>query len=704
MDQLDLSTVNHHRIYTDLQTVKILLTAVFLFQSVWAQSPKKTYLKAEEIIYNPGGSKPGRYMITYKDFEDVRIDGDMDGQIDLWYIKKGTTEIYTHFENGQAKHWQVRLGGNTVREAAYSLSQGKWEISNFNSRKPLLMNLQEEGCEVSTIQKKLKSFTADVSYMTVASSAEELLLDSSCVKNLSSDDKRTVVKNISQALVNPTIQTCLNNPKFQEAVSEDKFAISGKLLAAKFELQKAQLSQQPKHYGPLLKCEKAEGQNKTLTTDESTGFIHLDLEKAKNKPTIAGLGKAPIISAEGITHELLHRAGLKKESEVKAVEDLCAKLKKGEALGSDNSVQSIMGAISVDEGAKETAKKSEGNTQQVVKDSAKKAPVTKTDSNSAPSAPAPKSGTEIAAKAATANIPVELTVAQTQIPPANTLSESISNPAPVTEAGSQQALVRSASESSGMLRMANNLAGSFSTQAVAADTGSASGGSGSKEVSRSVASTGAPIKASNGNPASDLLKASARTLSAGDRVVEEITIDGPSTAQKAAPTRSANVASASAPTDRQAPSSTNEASRAPASQGSASGEVGSGMAAGGGGGGFASPSGSVGSSLGFSGGGSAGAPVRGPAATNPEPATNTPAKSNSKQEVGSSSAGSREKIITDISRNTYKETKQKLSDPEFGKQLESQKITILDLYGNSTGAKKGEVIFLDQGDRFVRQK
>lgn len=674
--------------------MKILVTAIFLFQSLWAQSPKKTYLKAEEVIYNPGGSKPGRYIVSYKDFEDIRIDGDLDGQIDFWYLRKGTTEVFTRFENGQPKRWDVRLGGKTVREASYTLKEGQWLLADVNTRHRSLLNLEDEGCETASIQKKLKAFTTDVKEGALKKAVSEFLIDESCKQNLAATEQPMVVSRITKAIMEDEVQACLNDPKFQEAVSGNKIAISGKLLAAKFELQKAQLSQQPKNYGPLLKCEKADGQEKTLSTDESTGFIHFDLEKARSKPTVAGLGKAPILSTEGITHELLHRAGLKSESEVKTVEGLCQKLKIGMPLGSDNTVATIMGAISVQEGTKKTAEKSEGNTQQVVKDSATKTPVAKTDTNSAPSAPAPKSGTEIAAKAATANIPTELTVAQTQIPPANTLSESISNPAPVTEAGSQQALVRSASESSGMLRMANNLAGSFSTQAVAADTGGASGGSGSKEVSRSFASTGAPIKASNGNPASDLLKASARTLSAGDRVVEEITIDGPSTAQQAAPTRSAN----------QAPNSTNEASRAPASQGSASAEVGSGMAAGGGGGGFASSGGSAGSSLGFSGGGSAGSPVRGPAATNPEPATNTPAISNSKQEVGSSSVGSRDKIITDISRSTYRETKQKLSDPEFGKQLESQKITILDLYGNSTGAKKGDVIFLDQGDRFVRQK
>lgn len=120
----------------------------------------------------------------------------------------------------------------------------------------------------------------------------------------------------------------------------------------------------------------------------------------------------------------------------------------------------------------------------------------------------------------------------------------------------------------------------------------------------------------------------------------------------------------------------------------------------GGGGGSYSGSG-AGASLGSA---PAQSPVRGPAATRPNGGGTEPVK-NAKSDTGSSApSAARDEVITFISNSNYAQAKEKLSDPAFGKQLESQKITVLDLYGNSFGATKGEVIFLDQGDRFVRQK
>lgn len=685
-----------------------------MLQSLWAQAPqKKTYLKADEIIYNPKGSKPGRYIISYKDFEDIRFDSDLDGTIDFWYVKKGRTEIITAFSQGQPTRWQIRQGTTQIRETSYVFKNNKWTLESSTVRNSLLMNKEDEGCEVKSITKKLKAFSAEVSKETLVTGIEEFLLDKSC-QDVPARDKRALVNALGHALLDVNLQDCLSSGEFEKAASKGIKNYGPKLLAAKFELQRAQLSQQPKNYGPLLSCQAAEGQKKTLTTVESTGIIHINLEAAQKQSE--GSNKRSLISKMNMQHELLHRAGVKDEKDVNAIEQFCKNFPEmpPNITSAFNSVWSVP-VTDVKTGVEESSGKSTANATEVAKAPTKKVVNVESSNKSVVTAPTEsttRSGTEIAAKAATANVPVELTVAQTQIPDSRTLSESISNPAPVTEAGSQQALVRSASESSGMLRMANNLAGAMNTPALA-DTGSSSSDGGSNEVSRSVASKASSpeIKGSSRNPASDLLKASTRTLANGDRVVEEITLDGtsaPAPAATASASRSANVASVTSASNSGA-----SASRAPANEGGSSGsnETGGGMASAGGGGFSGGSSSSAGSSLGISGGAGGGAPTRGPAAAsdaNPKqyqgPIDGKDKAAKGGTEVGGNAAGSREEVITSISRSNYSQTKKKLTDPAFGKQLESQKITILDLYGNSYGATKGEVIFLDQGDRFVRQK
>ncbi|WP_374027788.1 hypothetical protein ACES2J_00395 [Bdellovibrio bacteriovorus] len=685
--------------------MKILLTAIFFLQSAWAQSPGKTYLKADEIVYNPGKFKPGRYVISYKDFEDIRLDSNLDGKIDFWYLKKGSTEIYTHFTDGNPIRWEVRTNKrNVITEASYTMAGGRWTLEASGVRAPTLMNLQDEGCEVTAIKKKITSLGDDLNRRALAMGIEEHLIDSGCQDKLSEDFLQSLTDSLSKNLTSSNKLTdCLNGEEFKKAFSKDKIPVQPELLAAKYQLQVAQLGKQPKNYGPLVKCEKAKDQKAALSTDETTGFIHLDPEALSGATPETNKKSNAVISPSSMAHELLHRAGLKSEKDVAAVEHFCKghpdNYPKISAIDMTPFSMTRTLKKNAQDGAEQAATQSTANLMdQEIK---AKANANKFDKGmgSAATSAAVKGGSQQAAAASTANVPVELTVAQVQVPPAPTLSESIVSPPPSTEAGSQQALVRSASESGGMLRMANNLVGAMNTQALAAtDAGSSEAGSGSSEVSRSVASTksNAAIKGSSSNPGAALLKASTRSMASDERVVEQITLDGSNIAPSApaAASSSRNVASTSAPS----------ASRAPANEssvgGSGGGEVAGGSASFGGGGGSYSGSG-AGASLGSA---PAQSPVRGPAATRPSGGGTEPVK-NAKSDTGSSApSAARDEVITFISNSNYAQAKKKLSDPAFGKQLESQKITVLDLYGNSFGATKGEVIFLDQGDRFVRQK
>jgi hypothetical protein len=63
-----------------------------------------------------------------------------------------------------------------------------------------------------------------------------------------------------------------------------------------------------------------------------------------------------------------------------------------------------------------------------------------------------------------------------------------------------------------------------------------------------------------------------------------------------------------------------------------------------------------------------------------------------------------QELVSFISQSSYETARDKLQDPRFIGNLEANNITIFDLRGNSYGARQGAVVFLDKGNRFVRQK
>lgn len=69
-----------------------------------------------------------------------------------------------------------------------------------------------------------------------------------------------------------------------------------------------------------------------------------------------------------------------------------------------------------------------------------------------------------------------------------------------------------------------------------------------------------------------------------------------------------------------------------------------------------------------------------------------------------SSIPSRDEVVSFFSNTSYQQARGKLKDRNFIQTLKENRITVFDLGGNAYGAPKGEVIFVDQGDRFVRQK
>ncbi|UXR65667.1 hypothetical protein EZJ49_05315 [Bdellovibrio bacteriovorus] len=689
--------------------MKVIIAILYLLPNLWAQTPQRKALDASKILYNPGGREVGRFVISYKDYEDIRIDSDWDGQIDHWYLRKGASEVHVSFEHGQPSHFKIKhVGSKIVSLVSYNKVGQKFLLESATQRAPILMNLSEEEvkCEIEKIQEKMKSFAENIQETSLMKLIDTKLVSSECYENLEKKELSSIQSGLKSSLSKRSgLNSCLTDPKFLELAKENNtLKTPPELLIARYQLQAAQLTHQIEDNSPLIRCEPVEGQSAVISTTEKRQ-IHINtplLEKNKSR-----------INSTEIEHELLHRAGLESEDDVKVVESICIKKSMRLASNSTNT-KSFQGIISnekvsqaiEDVGSENTANVKTGESK---RPDASAQPKTKgtevAKSPAAEKAPArapAATGNQVAASQATANIPKEMTVAQTSIPEAPRLSESISNPAPATEAGSQQALTRSASESSGVLRMANNLVGAMNSRATASDTlaDKNSDTSSKSEVSSSSSSDSKSASSSKAksNPFATL---SRDKVGSGERVVEQITLDG-NNVQAASATSSssreisgARVAQAAGPSGAKnnAPTGQGEVARGTASSGSGF--------SGGGGPGFNAATPSM-------GGSSGGSPSRAPAAVNPsieakQRPTDQKADNSAPRQQASANV-SRDEVVTFISNNSYRVTKEKLQKPEFKKQLETQKITVLDLYGNTVGAPRGEVIFLDQGDRFVRQK
>ena len=318
----------------------------------------------------------------------------------------------------------------------------------------------------------------------------------------------------------------------------------------------------------------------------------------------------------------------------------------------------------------------------------------------------------------------EIAQAKAVAPSAEKLAQTTVDKSPE---GIQSAVKESVAESTPVLRMANQVMGASNTPALASGSGSGGGSSYSSDVAKSdvaapsSSSTYEPSYSSGSSSSSDdsgskrryqstdsgyrkssgtvisgegpkvITTKSSNGLAPGERVVEEIdltkgtnykaTSTAPSRQQRDTP----EVARVTTGGSTRGP-----ASAVPAAPANPGGEV-------------AAPGAiSAGSS-----GGAALASLNNDTPTSPAPSRRISGNRGPAASSGSiqnNAASSREEIVTFFSSGSYSLTKTKLRDTGFVDNLKTNKVTIIDLYGNSFGASRGDVIFLDDGNRFVRQK
>ncbi|MNK01201.1 hypothetical protein D3C87_189960 [compost metagenome] len=267
--------------------------------------------------------------------------------------------------------------------------------------------------------------------------------------------------------------------------------------------------------------------------------------------------------------------------------------------------------------------------------------------------------------------------------------------------GAEAATTVARSQSSGLLGVANTVMGAVNTPASAASgrgySSDSDSSSGSSASSRSPASTRSSSRKTSSNTRVPALR-NAKGVGADEEIVEEI--DLTRSAQSARRAQQAPSQARNTGGNAQG-SSAGNAPRGPASEGGSAPN----SELSGGGGGSSGSGASVGagpaSSAGISGGGGGGsAPAaRGAAAGRAANNARGPAS------TATVSQASREEIVTFLGSADYTMAKKKIRDAKFQESLKANDISIIDLSGNSYPPKfKGKTIFLDRGDRFVRQK
>lgn len=622
-------------------------------------------------IYNPQGNVVGRFIISHKGYEDVRIDANLDGKIDFWHIKKGSIIVDVYFKDGGMDLYTVRkLNQRVVTEIQYKIQNGSLQKQVARIRKPLEMpdDPQNPLCEstLNRLTTRIRELTGAISREGISSAVESELIDKSCQAILTDEEYEDLKNNMKEYLEPDTdsFARCFSNRNFPRVFGPPPGgALSAQILKASYDLQRRQLALNPDQYKPTIKCaERPTGVTSHARTSE-IGVITF-YKTARANPLL-GLPQRNVLN-----HEFFHRLGLFREDKVKDLMRFCRNPNEYSFLNtaSTTEVTNIVPPVLGNAGAIEAA-----NAQTAQVNPTAAAPTPNTPGRG-PAATAPAgeasartiqvpSGTVAGAavevaQATSANIPATMTVAQTGVPLDNSLSTVVSNPPPQTPAGAATALAISQRQSAPVLARAEALANAIVPTARAAD----------RETPSLAGADPVQERRTARSPASRIPVA-ADSLQRGDRVVEEIRVD----------TATPAVAATRAPGPT-APQESPPSTRAPSSVAPSAPRAATAVAAPSNAGPVLTPA----SGTTYSGG--------------------TPAPVQRRRPTAAATAASADEVVTYLTGGEYASVRRRLSDPVFNRQLVQQNIKVLDLQGNTYGAPQGQVILLDNGARFVRQR
>ena len=598
------------------------------------------------------------FSILKDDREDTRVDYNQDKKIDYWKIKKCDIVIEADYRKSRT-YFHIRKFDRSVVKERFVLQQGKVLKLLFSAdRKQNIYTYTPS--EIACIKQDHISTTSKLEALKMAT-----LNADKCVEN--SMDKKSCFKDIKNGEFRSFILDAMNNvyrtpSKDPAATNRYLSCLEGPKVKSLFlkrfgspigevEFEKAQMGfknalltftqLQDNDQAPIIYCEQTDQVTpKPPMVTSESSKIKIFVKKPGEKYTVEDLEKQ-------LFHENLHGASVKDEEMVKAISASCE--------GDQSATVSKLDPA-------DTRSMGVGVTSAYTYTTAK-------DTGEASNTIAEKSAVVVS------------NIVETPLPPPTNASPVDMNRVAAVESTERVQSI-SNSQTSGIVRMAEGVLAA--TPAVAA-TGTlakatSTGSSGSRLPASDYSNTPSISKAKN-SAAELITKNKSGVLKPGEYIKEEIDL----TKQVGTTsTRSAANAGAKAPTvaaerNAQVAAQTQPADEATEFAGSASG-------------GGSGRSSSAGLSPSSSGGGGARSPQqRGTAA----------AGSASAQPVY---ANAREEVVSVLSTNSYRDAQRNLQDKNFQKKLRDSNVKVYDFNGNTYGATKGEVVFVDQGDRFVREK
>jgi hypothetical protein len=629
---------------------------------------------SDGVVINPRGTSVGQRLLGYKDYEDIRIDSDLDGKVDEWYLRKGKTQVRVSYRSSKIDSVAIsQIHNKIINYKRFENVSGKLRLTIAQERPVLTMYGSPENCAPQLLSAKITDFNSDISAIIKNPAVDNTS------KSCNIQDLPQFSKNFSEALqllpINgETIAGCL-----EKATTIKSFDVGA--VVSKLRIRYDKISSN--HGEEMFACQKKPNSKFHGETSED-GSINFILPEAPTDPVTSFDELEKLIH-----HELLHSAGVKNEKMVDRIIESCRK--KGEFVPLQNESVTYVEQNSLTV-VDNVANKSKANTKEgsriakeVSRTSPKRAP-TGVDSAAA------KSGGGLDMKSEIAN-------AEAIIPSAEKLNVAKVDKSP---AGKEQALRDSVQESAPVFRMANQAMGMSNNPAMA-DSGSSETGSSSSSSS----SSSERYQSRYGRYQS---KFDSGAVGNDEYVAEEIdlTKNAAAKAQKDATkvrnqqvTRSGTYQPATLATEDDGSKAN---SRGPASVDAetAAGRKRTGAVANNSDSGGSIATGAAGGSadLSTSSGGSG---ASGKTAQNrsraPASASRGPAST-----AQQGSPAQKQEIMTKLTNSDYYFMKRQLKDSEFVSELEANSVKVYDANGFVWGNKSGSTIYYDDGKRFIKQR
>lgn len=622
------------------------------------------------------------FSLVDKDYEDIRIDYNQDKVIDYWRVKKGALLIETYFGSSGATFHVRRFKGGLVDERVLFSSNGKLYLYLSRTRKQHILTFTKDGPLCVGNQKseweKLQDSFKDIGTNNLNVCSENFL-DEKCLDSLPAKTYEYLTDATKEIFTPPNskpnkLLECLESPavlkEFTNSfgdvdgkVNHDKAVVGFKNSIIKFiDLEKDESSS-------VLICKKVEEETPKVPMKVTEDGSKIQFLFGKNAEK---LSKEEL--KEQLFHESIHISSVTDEALTKKITDMCVKgrVQIDKSTLKQNMTNSMRhtNLTLISEGEKAAAKE---NSQEIPKNIAETPlPPTKDQSPVEMNRVADATGAANTAQASKSQTSGVVRMAETVLGPTPAVAASTNSLASASDDSSEPS-TSSFSYSGNSSNSSSSSNASTSSQGIAKSRSEDSSRAPASEYQLDVGKVETKV------PAAQIAGRSNREIaSTGEYIKEEIDLSRGSTSTEKIDTSRGNtssqpISSRSSAASFRATDNNNE------------------MAAGSGG--ISNPASNSTSSISFG--------EQSSASTSPSKPAPSSGQGGSR---ATSYAPSREEVVSFFAGGSYQQARGKLKDQNFIQTLKQNNITVYDLSGNTYGATKGDVIFVDQGDRFVRQK